>query len=55
MNIRLHGTETECQEAAERLATAFRVVSVSRPCSGRGQSSLVRVFAEIRLGEEPTP
>ena len=52
MNIRLRGTETECQEAAKRLAAAFRIVSVSRPYSDRGQSSLVRVFVEIRLDEE---
>ncbi len=55
MNIRLRGTEADCQKAAERLARAFRVVSVSRPYSDRGMSSLVRVFVEIRLDEEPTP
>jgi hypothetical protein len=54
VNIRLHGTEAECQHAVERLATAFRVVSVSRPYSDRGASSLVRVFVEVRLDEEPS-
>jgi hypothetical protein len=53
VKIRLRGTEEECREGAERLALAFRVVSVSEPYADRGSSYLVRVFCEVRLDGEP--
>lgn len=49
MKIRLHGTAAECTEAAERLRKVFDVVSVSVPYSDRGESSLVRIYVEVRL------
>jgi hypothetical protein len=49
VKIRLMGTSAECAEAAERLATVFRVVDVSEDRANRGRSELVRVYVEIRL------
>jgi hypothetical protein len=54
VKIRLHGTEEECREGAERLARVFSVVSVSAPYPDRGQSSLVRMYCEVRLNGEPS-
>ena len=54
MKIRLHGTEEECREGAERLARVFSVVSVSEPYADRGKSSLVRMYCEVRLDGEPS-
>jgi hypothetical protein len=54
MKIRLHGTEEECREGAERLARVFSVVSVSDPYPDRGRSSLFRVYCEVRLDGEPS-
>ena len=54
MKIRLHGTEEECREGAERLARVFSVVSVSEPYPDRGRSSLVRMYCEVRLDGEPS-
>jgi hypothetical protein len=53
VKIRLHGTEEECREGAARLGRLFSVVSVSEPYADRGQSSLVRVYCEVRLDAEP--
>lgn len=50
MKIRLHGTAEECTEGAKRLREAFDVVSVSGPYADRGESVLVRVYVEVRLG-----
>lgn len=55
MKIRLHGAEAECRQAAARLHALGEVVSVSRPYRDRGLSRLVRVYAEIRLGQAPAP
>ncbi len=49
MKIRLHGTENECREAAERLAGVVEVVAVSEPYPDRGTSVLVRVYVEARI------
>jgi hypothetical protein len=49
MKIRLHGTEEECRQVAERLATVVDVVSVSAPYADRGDSLLVRVYVDVRL------
>jgi hypothetical protein len=49
MKIRLHGTEEECREVAERLAGMVDVLAVSAPYPDRGQSCLVRVYVEVRL------
>jgi hypothetical protein len=49
MKIRLHGTEEECQEVAERLRAVVGVLSVSDPYPDRGRSLLVRVYVEARL------
>jgi hypothetical protein len=54
MKIRLHGTEEECREGAERLARVFSVVSESEPYPDRGKSSLFRVYCEVRLDGEPS-
>jgi hypothetical protein len=54
VKIRLWGTEEECRKGAERLALAFNVVSVSAPYPDRGQSSLVRMYCEVRLDGEPS-
>ena len=54
MKIRLHGTVGECREAAARLPAIGEVLSVSKPYPDHGTSRLVRVFAEICLGE-PSP
>lgn len=52
MKIRLWGTRGECAWAAEQMKKAFRVVSVSEPRADRGESSLVRVYVEIRMPAE---
>lgn len=49
MKIRLHGTLDEVNEAAERLKETFIVVSISNPYKDRGDSSLYRVYVEVRL------
>lgn len=49
MKIRLHGTLDEINEAAERLKQTFTVVSVSAPYKDRGNSSLYRLYVEVRL------
>lgn len=49
MKIRLHGTEEECREVAERLAGVVEVLSVSEPYPDRGASVLVRVYVEARI------
>jgi hypothetical protein len=49
VKIRLHGTEDECREVAERLAGMVDVLAVSAPYPDRGQSRLVRVYVEVRL------
>ena len=49
MKIRLHGTEDECREAAERLAGIVEVLAVSAPYPDRGASVLVRVYIEARI------
>jgi hypothetical protein len=48
MKIRLHGTEDECREVAERLAAIVNVLAVSAPYRDRGASVLVRVYVEAR-------
>jgi hypothetical protein len=54
VKIRLHGTEEECREGARRLARVFSVVSVSEPYADRGQSSLFRVYCEVRMDGAPS-
>lgn len=49
MKIRLHGTEDECREVAERLAGIVEVQAVSVPYPDRGASVLVRVYVEARI------
>lgn len=49
MKIRLHGTEDECREMAERLAVVVEVLAVSAPYPDRGASVLVRVYIEARV------
>ena len=49
MRIRLHGTEDECREVAERLAGIVEVLAVSAPHPDRGASVLVRVYVEARI------
>jgi hypothetical protein len=51
VKIRLEGTPQECQQAP-RLAELFEVVSVSDPYPNRGASRLVRVYVEVRLGDQ---
>jgi hypothetical protein len=48
VKIRLHGTEEECREVAERLAGIVEVLAVSAPYPDRGTSVLVRVYVEGR-------
>jgi len=52
MKIRLEGTPQECEQAAPLLGEVLDVVSVSDPYPNRGQSRLVRVYVEVRLGRE---
>lgn len=52
MKIRLEGTAEECQQAAPRLAELFEVVSVSDSYPNRGRSRLVRIYVEVRLGDQ---
>jgi hypothetical protein len=49
MKIRLHGTEDECREVAERLAGIVEVLAVSEPYADRGASVLVRVYVKARI------
>jgi len=49
VKIRLHGTEDECREVAERLAGIVEVLAVSAPYPDRGASVLVRVYVEARI------
>jgi len=49
VKIRLHGTEEECREAAERLAGIVEVLAISAPYPDRGVSVLVRVYVEARI------
>jgi hypothetical protein len=49
VKIRLHGTEDECREVAERLAGIVEVLAVSDPYPDRGASVLVRVYVEARI------
>jgi hypothetical protein len=53
VKLRLHGTPTECEHVARRLAEAFTVVAVSGPYPDRGRSALVRVYVEVRLDPAP--
>lgn len=55
VKIRLWGTEGECRVAAERLTRTpgLLVLSVSEPRADRGNSVLVRVYVEARLGPVP--
>ena len=52
MKIRLHGSEDECRQAAERLDALGEVLAVSSPYPDRGASRLVRVYTEVRLGRD---
>jgi hypothetical protein len=52
VKIRLEGTREECQQATPRLAELFEVVSISQPYPNRGRSLLMRVYVEIRLGDQ---
>ena len=49
IKIRLWGLRSECEIAAQRIASVLPVVSVSERRADRGQSSLVRVYIEARL------
>jgi hypothetical protein len=49
VKIRLHGTEEECREVAERLAGIVEVLAISAPYPDRGASVLVRVYVEARI------
>jgi Protein of unknown function (DUF3970) len=52
VKIRLEGTQEECQQATPRLAELFDVISVSDAYPNRGASRLVRVYVEVRLGDQ---
>ena len=52
IRIRLWGLRSECETAAQRIASVLPVVSVSEPRADRGQSSLVRVYIEARLPDD---
>jgi len=49
VKTRLHGTEDECREVADRLAGVVEVLAVSEPYPDRGASVLVRVYVEARI------
>jgi hypothetical protein len=49
VKIRLHGTEGECREVAERLTGIVEVLAVSAAYPDRGASMLVRVYVEARI------
>lgn len=49
MELRITGTPTECEQAADVLRTAFEVREVSRFYPNRGESSLGRVFVQVAL------
>jgi hypothetical protein len=55
VKLRLHGTPTECDQAARRLAEVFDVVAVSGPYPDRGPSRLVRAYLELRLHPPAAP
>jgi len=52
IRIRLWGLRSECETAAQHIASVLPVVSVSEPRADRGQSSLVRVYIEARLPDD---
>ena len=52
MKVRLHGTPAEVAAAAERIGTVLAVVAVSAAYPDRGESRLVRVYLDVRLGPE---
>jgi hypothetical protein len=52
VKIRIEGTPEEWQQATSQLAEVFDIVSISDPYPNRGQSRLVRVYVEIRLGDQ---
>jgi hypothetical protein len=49
VKIRLHGTEDECREVAERLAGVVEALAISAPYPDRGTWVLVRVYVEARI------
>ena len=55
IRIRLWGLRSECETAAQHIASVLPVVSVSEPRADRGQSSLVRVYIEARLPADTGP
>jgi hypothetical protein len=46
------GTRKECDQLAPRLAELFDLVSISDPYPNRGRGRLVRVYVEVRLGDQ---
>jgi hypothetical protein len=46
VKIRLHGTEEECREVAERLAGVVEVLAISAPYPDRGDPALYAVIAQ---------
>jgi len=42
----------ECQQAAPLLGELFEVVSISDPYPNRGRSRRVRIYVEVRLGDQ---
>lgn len=53
LTIRLHGRPPEVESATARLAAVFTVDGVSRPYPDRAPSELVRVYIDVRTGEQP--
>lgn len=50
MKIRVMATAAEAAELVERLRQVVTVVEVSKPyANNRGDSTLVRVYVEVRL------
>lgn len=47
MRIRLHGTEDECQRAANAIATVLDVQETSSPYPNRPPSRLVRLYLTV--------
>jgi hypothetical protein len=52
VEIRLHGTTEECDQAAGLLGETLNVVSVSDPYPDRGHRRLIHVYLEVRLVPE---
>jgi hypothetical protein len=52
MEIRLMGTNGECDVAAAYIAQVLTVLSKSRPYDNRGTDLVVRVFLDVRI---PSP